>query len=232
MAESSSTPGAGSNAPKPRKASRPSVPKADSDFGTTVTDVSKAWEQNPQITLVYTTQAEFSAKANLYITTLDERMGTGSNRPGTTSSLKETDRKLDDGIDWIKRYLSADFGKQASAHYAKFGIEKEGSNYRLPRDRDKRKNAIKLILPAIQAQGYNSKLYGKAYFTQLIADFNAQFDTAKSTDGDVAGLVSDKNTIKSDLSKVLRSLLRVLEGNYPDTWKSVIRKWGFQKEKY
>lgn len=232
MVESTPTPAPGNGGKNPRKRSKDSVPKADSNFGTTVADVNTAWIENPHITLVYITQAEFGAKAVLYNDTLEDRKGTGSTRPSMTSDLKEVEKKIDDGIDYIKRYLASDFGKNATVHYAKFGIEKVGNGYQLPRDRDKRKDALKLIIPGLQGQGYNTKEYGKNYFTPLIASFNTLYGSTKTTDGSVSGLVSDKNQLKKDLTKVLKSLLKVLEGNYPDTFKAVWRKWGFQKEKY
>ncbi len=232
MADPTSPEATGGTPAKTKKAPKSHVPKADADFSTTTSDVSVAWEANPQITLVWITQPEFKAKAALYSTTLGERKGTGSGRSGVTSDLKEIDKKLDVGIDYIKRYLSGDFGKNATAQYAKFGIEKTGSTYILPKDRDKRKEALKLLLPAINTQGYNAKEYGKAYFTPLIASFNTLYGTAKTTDSSVSGLVSDKNELKKDLTKALRCLIKVLDGNYPDTFKATLRKWGFQKEKY
>lgn len=232
MPDSNSPAAPGSNPAKAKKAPKSNVPKADANFSTTVTDVNTAWVANPHITLAWLTQAEFAAKASLYSTTLGERKGTGAQRPAVTSDLKIIDKKLDEGIDWIKSYLGGDFGKNATAQYAKFGIEKVGSHYKLPVDRDKRQKALALVLPALAAQGYNGKEFGKAYFTPLITNFNNVYGNAKTTDSNVSGLVSDKNVLKAELTKALKCLIKVLEGNYPDTFKATLRKWGFQKEKY
>ena len=37
---------------------------------------------------------------------------------------------------------------------------------------------------------------------------------------------------QAELRKVLNSLVLLIHCNYPDTYKSVVREWGFQKEKY
>jgi hypothetical protein len=37
---------------------------------------------------------------------------------------------------------------------------------------------------------------------------------------------------QAELRKVLNSLVLLIHCNYPDTYKSVLREWGFQKEKY
>lgn len=232
MAESTPPPGQGNDPIKVKKATQSTVPKADSDFGTTGTDVNTSWKANPHITVAYITQPQFETKVLLYNSTLEERIDTGSDRPTLTSDLKEIDQKLDEGMGWIKGYLIGQFNKTATAHYAKFGMVKVGGGYELPRDRDKRKLALKLILPALTEYGYGANDYGTAYFTPLITKFNAQMGSAKTTDSGVSGLVSDKNQLKKDLTKVLKSLVLILEGNYPDTYKGVLREWGFQKEKY
>jgi hypothetical protein len=38
--------------------------------------------------------------------------------------------------------------------------------------------------------------------------------------------------MRTSILKTNNALIHVLKGNFPDTWKSVIREWGFQKEKY
>jgi len=51
-------------------------------------------------------------------------------------------------------------------------------------------------------------------------------------DESVAGKVSEKNVLRDELRKHLFALVNILKGNYPDTYKSEMRVWGFQKEKY
>jgi len=44
--------------------------------------------------------------------------------------------------------------------------------------------------------------------------------------------VGQKNQGKPYLKKVAKSLRRLLEGNYPDTYAQELRAWGLQKEKF
>ena len=55
---------------------------------------------------------------------------------------------------------------------------------------------------------------------------------AQHTDSSVSNIVGDKRQLKAELRKVLNSLVLLIHCNYPDTYKSVLREWGFQKEKY
>ena len=217
---------------KARKASKSNVPQGDSDFDTTLGRVSVKWEASPQITLIWKTAADFKTDVTAFSTTLGSRKEAGSDRPGITSDLKIVNEKLDLGIEYVKRYLAGDFGKTASAQYSKFGIEKKGSGYKLPLDRDKRRRALPLIVPALTAMGFEAKEYGKAYFEPLIASFLTLSGQASTTDSGVSGLVGNKNAAKTELRLVLTCLIKNLQSNYPQTWKSVLREWGFQKEKY
>lgn len=38
--------------------------------------------------------------------------------------------------------------------------------------------------------------------------------------------------MKKSLTKGLNTIIMALKANYPDTWKTELRNWGFQKEKY
>ena len=66
------------------------------------------------------------------------------------------------------------------------------------------------------------------------ASYYPQFGIVHATtvDGSVSKKVGDKNELRKTILKTHNALINVLKANYPDTYKSVIREWGFQKEKY
>jgi len=49
---------------------------------------------------------------------------------------------------------------------------------------------------------------------------------------DLSKTVVSKSALKQQISKILRSLLRLLEANYPDTFESKCREFGFVRELY
>ena len=102
----------------------------------------------------------------------------------------------------------------------------------MPRDRSQRTAALALTLAAVTTQGMATEKYGTAYWQQIINSYNTLQSEAAEVDGAVAGKVSTKNELRARILKTNNALILVLKGNYPDTWKSVIREWGFQKEKY
>jgi hypothetical protein len=50
--------------------------------------------------------------------------------------------------------------------------------------------------------------------------------------GQVSKSVSQKDTAKLELRKVLQAVVYALKANFPDTFEAELRAWGFRKESY
>ena len=209
------------------------IPRADTDFMDVAKNVSKAWLAEPAITLIWKTAADFDKQVSQYETELSSRKSIGSFKPGQSQTLDQLDKQIDEAVAMVKVYIEKKYKKaNAAAQFARFGIVKEGSHYRFSRDRNNRRDAFKLMLAAIVADGFDGEEYGKNFWAGMQASYAEALDTANDTSGQVSGKVATKNEQKKAIRKVLSSLLLVLKGNYPDTYKSIFRKWGWQKESY
>lgn len=208
------------------------VPAADADFGTVVTNVATKWTATPAITLLWTAPAEFSSKATLFNTELGKRNDISSSRPQITARLKQLDTTIDKALPYVKSYLLELYKEAATSYYPSFGIEHQTNKYVIPRDRNKRSNALNLMLTAIHANGLDAKEFGTDFWTEIKSEYNALVGNATATDGTLSTKVSSKNELKKELKKALNCLIYVIKGNYPDTYKAELRSWGFQKEKY
>jgi hypothetical protein len=140
------------------------------------------------------------------------------------------DKSIDNALVYVKGYLLDKYKKENDkSYYAAFGIEK-GARY--PRDQNSRSAALKLTIEAIAANGFGTKEFGTAFWTGIKTQYDALLTTASNTDSTVSTKVGDKNALKVELKKALNSIILVIKGNYPDTYKQELRNWGFQKEKY
>ena len=209
------------------------IPRKDADVVPLGQHVGESWTANPAITLLWTTVEKYKADVLAYGATLNERLSTGGERKEKTGKLSELDAMVDEGVTWIKSALVFKYGKKnAPSYYPQFGIVKKGTTFIMPRDRSQRTAALSLTLAAVTTQGMATEKYGTAYWQQIINSYNTLQSEAAEVDGAVAGKVSTKNELRARILKTNNALIQVLKGNYPDTWKSVIREWGFQKEKY
>jgi len=208
-------------------------PTKDSDVGTLGLSVAGQWKAKPQFTLLWITQPQYEEVVTKYNDTLNLRKSTGGGRKEITKKLSVYDKDIDEAIAGIKGYLVYKYEKKnAPSYYPQFGIGHVGSLYILPRDRNKRKDAFPLILDAVVKHGFGDEKYGTGFWQTTAENYVALMDQASKVDGTVSNKVSSKNELRKTIVKTHNALIYLLRANYPDTYKSVIREWGFQKEKY
>ena len=208
------------------------MPDGDSDFLSTADKVNTTWKANPQITLVYMTQSEFEATLSDYNTGLTTRQSKGSDRPSQTFTLKQVNATIDTAVTDVKTYIEKKYKKtNAQPQFTRFGITKQGGSFRMVLDKDERVKALPLMIKAIADDGFAAEEFGTAFWQDIQKKFTEAVDATQATDKTVTGSVSLKKQSRKQLEKVMKSLLKVLEGNYPDTFKAVIRLWGFLKQK-
>lgn len=221
-----------SNTPaKPQKTRY--TPTSDADLLTVAQAVSGSWAANSAITLLWVDQPAFAGSVTSYKTSIAARQTGKSNRGSQTFSLKDLDNQIDNAVKQVKKYINYKFKADgaARAQYGRYGIVNKGG-YKLPTDRDERKNSLPLMLDAINADGLGSEEFGTAFWTAMITDYKAALDATRKTDSLVSKNVGSKNEQKDFIIKVMGCLRLAIQANYPDTFRTVYRDWGWQKEDY
>ncbi len=226
-------PGTGGTGKKPVKARN--IPKADADFKDVAQAVADSWLANPDITLRYKKAGDFKTEVTDFAKGLASRITTGSLRPGQTSTLNQLDEQIDAAVGKVKTYIEKKYEDgDPQAQYARFGIIKENRRYIISADRNNRLPALQQMIDSIAAEGFGNEKFGTAFWTDIQTAYTTALSQASTTTGNVSGKVATKNERKDAITTVLVSLLKVLEGNYPneDEYKGVIRQWGWKKESY
>jgi len=212
---------------------KPTLPRKDDDIRDTGRLVSDHWATQAQILLVWITQPQFAQLITDYTAELDQRKQKGASRSPITDALDTVDEQIDDAIPYVKGYIAGKYGmNHASAHYSVFGIVHHDGEWQFPVDHNVRKESLQMMVDAIAAEGFGANEFGTAFWTATQTTFNNLLTQANTTDEEVSGKVSSKNQMKQKIKKVLQSLVYVLHGNYPDTYRATLRTWGLQKEDY
>lgn len=208
-------------------------PRKDSDINTLGTLTSDTWMLRPEYTLLWITPAQHKTNVTNYAAALNLRKSTGGGRAELSQELVNLDVKMDEGISRIKNFLVYKYQKVlAQSFFPQYGIVHKGNSYIFPKDRDLRKAALPLIVAAITAHGFTDAEYGLAFWQAAKQTYETLLNQASVVDGTVSKKVSNKNELRITIVKTHNSLIKLLQANHPDTYKSVIREWGFQKEKY
>ena len=218
----------GEPTPKSKLKKTSNVPKKDSDFSTLALSVSAKWKLIPALTLLWITQTAFETLVNSFATNLATRLNVGSNRPAQTLSLTQINKQIDDAVTDVKVYITKKFKKaNATAQFARYGIVKEGSNYRLPKDNDKRLLALPIMAAAIAADGFAAEEFGTAFWTATTSSFKTALKATTDTSKTVSNKVSAKDSDREQIHKVLVAITNLIAANYPDNKDAVMREWGF-----
>jgi len=209
------------------------VPRADIELGSLCELVAQNWQKSKWLTLQWLPVAEFVNSVALYNALLTDKTVQGSGRPKLTDDLRDLDKQIDSSIEYIKGYLSDKYGKKkAPAAYAGFGIVRQGTVFIIPKDRTSRKKSLAQMQKGIALEGFTKNTYGKAYWDDIKQKFDDFVAQAIQTDSGVSIKTGNKNVLKTVLKKALNAIVLATKANFPDTWKAVLRDWGFQKEKY
>ena len=209
------------------------VPNKDADLEMVCEGANAKWAANPFVTLLWKKQGEFATDTANFKNALELRNTAGGKRPGQSNDLDNIDQEAEDAVPFVKTYINKLFGpKDGPKHYAEFGLIHRNHSYELPTDREKRKDALRMMVDAIAANGFGAETYGTAFWTDIKTRFDAALTTALSGAGTVSADVGDLVILRTTLRRVLHSILLILEANYPDTFEQERRDWGFQKESY
>lgn len=190
------------------------------------------WSSKPEITLIWSSAEYFNQITTEYDQILNNRIKEGSRRPITTKKLTDLDKEINKGINFIKIYLKELYGENDKSRYAQYGIVKSGVSYKILIDRANRINALELIIASLKQDGLNDRTYGKDFWENIRNQYIPLKKEAADIDKLISEKVSRKNALKQEIKEHLYALINVLKGNYPKTYKSELRAWGFQKEKY
>lgn len=207
------------------------IPNADQDLRDLALRVASIWRQT-NLQLMYATADAFESAAVEYAALLESRQTLGAGRRPITGELKALDQLVNKHVINVKNYLVELYGREkALTHYPEFGIMRVGKTYTFPLDRNERISALDRLVQALPRHGLVNQRYGMTFWQDISSRYVALNHKAGNTDSALTARVRDKNQLKAELRKVLQSLVLLLQANYPDNYRSVLRQWGFHKEK-
>jgi len=209
------------------------VPTKDIDFGKVAEIASNKWEAETWLKLLWVTSDEFKQKQVLYNKILAIRLEQGGNKPKGVKEIAVLDKKINDTVSYVKGYIIDKYKKDsAPSYYKSFGFVFENKSNRFPKDQDTRLQSLNLMVKAIEENGFSDKEFGLAFWKNIRDKYQALLKQTSNNDGAISVNVKDKNVLKKSLAKIMNALVLNIKSNYPDTFKGVLRDWGFQKEKY
>jgi hypothetical protein len=227
------------NEPKPiDKTDKPArrahlIPAKQLDMLNLAEAVLEKWTNTPFITLQWVTVEEYKKLVMQFKTSLEQRLQVGSGRQTKTMLLRALDADLHKAVEELKICILGKFGRERGrSYFSEFGIIKTNRVFRLPIDRNQKVQALDMLVKGLEKYAIEPVDYPVVFFKKTRDEYDKLMQEAYTIDSAVASEVGVKNEAIKHIEKVLASLVFVIRGNYPDTYKSELRGWGFQKEKH
>lgn len=227
-----STPITPAPAGKPTSIRRTSqLPETGVALATLATTVAGAWQASELPALLWLSKEDLAAQAADFARHRAAADTAADQRTPQAKRLQALDKQLDKHLKFVKGYLAeAHEENEGRAYYGEFGIETK--KYTLPAARAERVMALRKLLLALKAHGFDKKKYGTAFWQPLTTEYAQLVQDSTATAGERSSKVSAKGQGEQQLRKALGALIHHIKANYPDTFAAQLRAFGFQKESY
>lgn len=216
---------------KPRKTN--AIPAKQLMILTLAELVAVKWTATPEVKLLWMKENDFKNLVQTFKISLGQRIQVGNSKQSKIQALKNINNRLDEAIEELKIAIMGKFGKKnGKSYYSEFCIVKNNKTFKLPPKREQRQQALHTLIKGLEKYQINVTNYPLQTFKDMQTQYNALMTETQTIDSMVAAEIGNKNELLKQIEKVLNSLIWVIKGHYPDTYKSELRAWGFQKEKY
>jgi len=210
----------------------PTIPTRDLDVLDLCKDVIPNWEQSGLV-LLKTPINVFKEDVDTYQAALMDSSVHKAEISPAALQLELLDSIIEAKADNIKGYLKETYGrKEATKHYLFFGFEFKNNAYMIPKKQNKRLQALAMMLYSFPKYEFSNRMYGLTYWQSIYNQYADYLNQSKSIKGNRSYTVSDKNALKEKLQYKLKMIVKMIECNYEEDAPAVMRKWGFQKERY
>ena len=213
------------------------IPKNDGTLAEVARLVAAAWSLEKWFALRWKTQADFAKLVAEFSTGLTDKRSAATSRTPQSQRLQELDDEMDHALRILKSYINEDSGyskAKTDARLPGFGlVARKNGSFALSTDRDQRLVALRdMLLPSLAAAPFAGREYGSAYWQPRYDEYKVLLGKSGGLAGKVSKSVSQKDTAKLELRKVLQAVVYALKANFPDTFEAELRVWGFRKENY
>jgi hypothetical protein len=213
------------------------IPKKDGPLAEVGRLVAEAWGKETWFALRWKTQADFAQLATDFGAAITDKRSAAAARTPQSLRLQELDDQMDEGLRILKKYINEDSGydqARTDARLPGFGlvVRKNGS-FALSTDRDQRLAALRdMLIPAVTNAPFTARDYGTKFWKSRFTEYETLLGQTSGLAGKVSKSVSQKDTAKLELRRVLQAVVYALKANFPDTFEAELRSWGFRKESY
>ncbi len=197
--------------------------------GRTVMD---SWEKDEKVIIPYANIASGRADLDLLEQLLYGTKKVQVKRSPNSGLLIALNEKIDKHIRYPKLRMELQVGKLlVKDHFPSLGLEHKNKSFRIPPKSGARIIALTTLIATINKYEWTDMFCTAQFWQEMLDEYISL--TTETTGGaqEESSFTADKGIVIERIRKVLRSIATILTGQYPDTYESVLRSWGFLREK-
>ena len=207
------------------------IPSRNAEIAALGVRVVTIWANHPTLDLGWITQTDAVTLTTNYDSIILQTSQTAGSERVKAQTMRVLDETIDSNLTYLKQLIGIEYGKNASfTHYASFGIKKENGGYVIPRDRDDRIEALRLMVSELATAPFSGSTYGLAFWQNILTQYEAAKDDLESETVKLSGDVTDKSKLRNEVLKLLKSMKYLIMANYPDTYDRALRDFGYLDE--
>lgn len=207
------------------------IPRNSADIASLGVRVVTAWANYPAWTLDWITQADAAVIANDFNNLIFQTSQKKGQKRASVRTIQQLDAIINDNLYRLKLLIKKEYGKEKlPSYYATFGIVRIHRYYMLPKDRDLRVQALRVLVAKLATAPFQADTYGEAYWQNILTQYEAAKAALEVQAGHVSVSVMDKNHLKMQVIRILKSIRWLVYANCPDTSAGVLRSIGYLDE--
>jgi hypothetical protein len=207
------------------------IPSNESKLYQLGADVSESWKAKP-LGISYITQPEFGDIVVGFKGTIDEMRDLKAYKNKLKSKFAEIIDECLNNIPAVRSFMNYKYdAAEAESYFTQVGfVKNKRGSFVFPTNRKDIKNSLEIIPGALTTHGYANEKNDAVYWAGQSTKFNVLYEESLKNSKAMATKSSEKKKFKAELSKHLRSIVKSVQSNNPDEYKSELRAYGFLKE--
>jgi hypothetical protein len=142
--------------------------------------------------------------------------------------------KIKKGVKGVKTNLLIKYGEDKyKSYFPSVGFTKvSGNYYSVPLKTESCKASLQILLTGLVLNEITKGEFGLEYWQEIYDNYVSNTNLKSSKKGSVSGIINKRDILKAKVIKTLSAIIMSIKLYFPDTYESVLREWGFQKELY
>jgi len=212
--------------------SKATIPHREVDFISVAKNVQKYWSVS-DLKLGWTNADELLVKINDLDALSSQAIDIKAGRRPVSREIEVLRNETKSHLSAVRTAVKMKLGEENyDVYLPQLGFIHSSRGYAFPKNAESIMVSLNSLIKGLSDLELSPYLYDEAYWQAMLEKFKTNIESSRKMAAEISALVSQKLELKSEIRKILNSVVLLLRANYPDSYKHVLRSWEVQKERF